>query len=78
MTGAQQAAATAIEKLAPRQALHAALLMFRHPATGVAMQFASEWPEDLRAALEAAAHENDSLARPNLLEYFDFFEHNAE
>lgn len=78
LTGAQQAVATAIEKLAPRQALHAALLMFRHPVTGAAMQFASEWPEDLRAALEMAAHETDSLARPNLLEYFDFFEHNAE
>lgn len=33
----------------PRQALHAALLGFRHPATGAALRFASPMPADMAA-----------------------------
>jgi 23S rRNA pseudouridine1911/1915/1917 synthase len=37
-----------------RQFLHASRLGFRHPSTGERMEFRSELPEDLRAALERA------------------------
>lgn len=36
-----------------RQALHAAVLGFRHPVTGERVRFATEPPEDFRRALEA-------------------------
>lgn len=78
LTGAQRASATAVEQLAPRQALHAAVLAFRHPMSAVAMEFRSEWPDDLRPLLGAAAHSEDLLARPNPLEYLDFFEPYAQ
>jgi 23S rRNA pseudouridine1911/1915/1917 synthase len=35
----------------PRQALHAAVLAFRHPATGMEMRFASKLPQDFRRLL---------------------------
>jgi 23S rRNA pseudouridine1911/1915/1917 synthase len=38
-----------------RQALHAALLRFRHPASGRTMEFASEPPEDFRQLIQAFA-----------------------
>ena len=38
-----------------RQFLHASRLRFRHPRTGEEMEFTSELPADLRAALERAA-----------------------
>jgi 23S rRNA pseudouridine1911/1915/1917 synthase len=34
-----------------RQALHAAVLAFRHPGTGTEMRFASELPQDFRTLL---------------------------
>lgn len=37
-----------------RQFLHASRLAFRHPGTGEAIEFTSELPDDLRAALERA------------------------
>ncbi len=37
---------------APRQALHAAELGFIHPATGLAMSFTSDWPDELRSLIE--------------------------
>ena len=36
-----------------RQALHAAVLGFRHPRTGAPLRFETPPPEDFRAALEA-------------------------
>lgn len=36
-----------MEQLAPRQALHAAVLAFRHPVSGVPCHFRSPWPSDL-------------------------------
>ncbi len=42
-----------IERATPRQALHAAGLAFRHPATGEALEFRAEWPADLMPALIA-------------------------
>jgi 23S rRNA pseudouridine1911/1915/1917 synthase len=38
-------------KIFGRQALHAAVLAFRHPATGKEMRFASQLPQDFRTLL---------------------------
>ncbi|MEP7325036.1 MAG: RluA family pseudouridine synthase [Gemmatimonadota bacterium] len=65
---AQQLAA-----LAPRQALHAAWLSFRHPATDLPVEFVSEWPADLAPLLEAAWG-SDPVAEPLSLRYLGFFE----
>jgi 23S rRNA pseudouridine1911/1915/1917 synthase len=45
----------------PRQMLHAALLGFRHPATGGRVEFSAPVPADMREALERL----DALARPD-------------
>ena len=42
-----------IEEQLARQALHAAVLGFVHPATGQALRFESPLPADMRDALEA-------------------------
>lgn len=42
--------------LLERQALHAAVLGFHHPITGLYMQFQSELPEDMRGAMTALAN----------------------
>jgi len=72
ISGASRRTAQAIERAAPRQALHAAALAFRHPATGEAVEFRAEWPTDLRAALLAAGGE-DLVARSDPLGYLRFF-----
>ncbi len=48
-------AARRLEALAPRQALHAALLAFRHPVSGTPLELSAAWPEDLWPLLSAAA-----------------------
>jgi 23S rRNA pseudouridine1911/1915/1917 synthase len=73
VSGPLRARAAELEKLAPRQALHSALLRFQHPATRQAVEFRSEWPQDLRAALAAASGDSTVLARPNPLQYIGFF-----
>ena len=73
MTGNQRPAASRIDKLASRQALHAAQLAFMHPVTGEAMDLRSDWPDDLRALLAEVAPDDGLLDRPNLLEYLGFF-----
>jgi 23S rRNA pseudouridine1911/1915/1917 synthase len=73
LSGPQRREAAAIERAAPRQALHAARLRFDHPATGEALDLRSEWPRDLRAALSAAAGDH-TLDRENSLQYLEFFE----
>ena len=72
ISGPGRRAAEAIERAAPRQALHAAALAFRHPATGEAVEFRAEWPADLSAALLASGGEN-LVARPDPLGYLGFF-----
>ena len=62
-----------LEALAPRQLLHAAALSFAHPVTGAPLSLTSEWPEDLRAALAAAAADANLLAQRNPLQYLGFF-----
>ena len=71
ITGAHHVAA-AVEREAPRQALHAAELRFAHPETREWLEFHSEWPQDLRPVLAAAAGDPTLLARPKVLEYLGF------
>ncbi len=47
------ARARADESGAPRQALHAGVLGFVHPATGEPLRFQSDWPRELRAWMES-------------------------
>jgi 23S rRNA pseudouridine1911/1915/1917 synthase len=74
MSGPQRTAAEALERLAPRQALHAAWLAFRHPATGAPLEFRAEWPADLAPLLVAAAGRLDAVAPTGALAYLHFFE----
>lgn len=73
VTGSQRPLAEAVERAAPRQSLHAALLGFHHPTSGEWVDFRSEWPPDLLPALAHAAADSSLLARPNVLDYLGFF-----
>jgi len=55
ISGVGRAEARHLESLAPRQALHAALLAFRHPISGEPLRLTSPWPIDLWPLLETAA-----------------------
>ncbi len=70
--GPARAQADALARATPRQALHAAWLAFRHPATGEMVEFRSEWPLDLRDALACAAGA-ERVARTAPLGYLHFF-----
>jgi len=72
ISGPPRRAAEALERATPRQALHAAALAFRHPASGEPLEFHSEWPADLRPALVALGAE-ELVARPDPLGYLLFF-----
>jgi 23S rRNA pseudouridine1911/1915/1917 synthase len=72
-SGSRRRAAEELERLAPRQALHAAYLAFRHPATGAPLEFRSEWPLDLRPLLLQAAGEPGAVADSFGLSYLQFF-----
>jgi 23S rRNA pseudouridine1911/1915/1917 synthase len=72
ISGAPRRSAEVLERATPRQALHAAALAFRHPASGEPLDFHSEWPSDLRPALLALGGE-DLVARPDPLGYLLFF-----
>ena len=72
ISGPPRRSAEALERATPRQALHAAALAFRHPATAEPLEFRSDWPSDLRPALLALGGE-DLVARPDPLSYLLFF-----
>jgi 23S rRNA pseudouridine1911/1915/1917 synthase len=72
ISGPARRRAEVLERATPRQALHAAALAFRHPVSGAPLEFQSEWPEDLRAALNVAGGE-DLVAEPEPLRYLRFF-----
>lgn len=74
MQGHQRIDAERLERAAPRQALHAAWLNFKHPATGQAMDFRAEWPADLAPVLKLAAGPADPVAPRDALAYLRFFE----
>jgi 23S rRNA pseudouridine1911/1915/1917 synthase len=73
ISGLARRTAERLERATPRQALHAAALAFRHPATGQALEFRSEWPPDLRDSLLAVGGE-ELVARPDPLGYLLFFD----
>jgi len=62
-----------LEALAPRQALHAALLAFRHPISGTPLRLTSPWPPDLWPLLEAAAGPGALASREAALDSMGFF-----
>ena len=72
ISGASRPAAEILERVTPRQALHAAALAFRHPETGERVTFESEWPADLLPALSAAAG-SGFVAGSAPLRYLQFF-----
>jgi 23S rRNA pseudouridine1911/1915/1917 synthase len=72
ISGPSRRTAEALERATPRQALHAAALAFRHPASGESLEFHAEWPADLRPTLLALGAE-DLVARPDPLGYLLFF-----
>ena len=73
ISGLARSRADRLEAVTPRQALHAAYLSFRHPASGAALEFTSEWPADLAPALRLAA-ESTPVAEHLSLRYLGFFE----
>jgi 23S rRNA pseudouridine1911/1915/1917 synthase len=72
ISGVARREAEALERATPRQALHAAALAFRHPATGEAMEFRAEWPADLRESLLTAGG-SEVVAHPDPLGYLLFY-----
>ena len=74
-SGSARRDAEALERATPRQALHAAGLAFRHPATGEPLEFRAEWPADLRDALLVAGG-RELVAHPEPLSYLLF--HNRD
>ncbi len=72
ISGTQRRAAERIAQAAPRQALHAAALAFRHPVSGAPLEFTAEWPAALRDALVVAGGE-ELVAHPEPLSYLRFF-----
>lgn len=73
ISGTARLRAEALERLAVRQALHAAYLAFKHPMTGEPVEFHSDWPADLRPLLAAAAGEFAPVAPTDWLRYLGFF-----
>jgi 23S rRNA pseudouridine1911/1915/1917 synthase len=56
-----------------RHFLHAAWLAFRHPVTGARVELRAPLPEDLRAALTAAAGRDAVVGDADPLEFYGFF-----
>ena len=55
--------AAALERLAPRQALHAAKLGFPHPRTGRTVEVQSKLPADMQALIACLERDRDAAAR---------------
>jgi 23S rRNA pseudouridine1911/1915/1917 synthase len=72
VSGAARKEAEALERVTPRQALHAAGLAFRHPLTGAPMEFRADWPADLWESLRMVAG-SEVVAHPDPLSYLLFF-----
>jgi 23S rRNA pseudouridine1911/1915/1917 synthase len=73
ISGPERLEARRLEALAPRQALHAALLAFRHPITGEPIRVTAPWPVDLWPLLEAAVGPGVVASRQAALEALGFF-----
>jgi len=73
ISGQQRARARALEAGAPRQALHAALLAFRHPVSGTPLRVHSPWPADLWPLLDSVAGPGVLARRESALDDLGFF-----
>ncbi len=72
VSGAARREADVLAQATPRQALHAAALAFRHPASGEPLSFRAEWPSDLRESLLLVAG-REVVAHPEPLSYLLFY-----
>ncbi len=72
ISGTGRKEARALEALAPRQALHAALLAFRHPISGVPLRLLSPWPVDLWPLLQLAMGAEHLTSREEALDQLGF------
>lgn len=72
ITGPGRQVARSLSELAPRQALHAALLAFRHPITGEPLELLSPWPEDLWPLLRTAVGDGVLESRETALAELGF------
>ena len=72
MSGPGRLTADQLERATPRQALHSALLAFKHPITGQPVECRSEWPADLMTSLRAALP-SEIVAGAEPLSYLGFF-----
>ena len=72
ISGVGRAQARLLDSLAPRQALHAALLAFRHPISGEPLRLTSPWPADLWPLLETAAGPGVLPSREEALDAIGF------
>jgi 23S rRNA pseudouridine1911/1915/1917 synthase len=77
ISGSLRSRAEMLERLAPRQALHAAYLGFHHPVTQAPLEFFSDWPADLRSLLVAATNGSIPVADSEALRYLLFFKAHA-
>lgn len=71
--GPARSLAERVERATPRQALHAAELRFRHPVTGVPLDFRSEWPADLAEPLRILQLVAGQVDPTHWLTYLGFF-----
>jgi 23S rRNA pseudouridine1911/1915/1917 synthase len=78
MSGPGRLEAERLERATPRQALHAAELVFKHPVSGTRLAFRSEWPQDLVPALDAARGPQAQVAPAPGLTYFEFFTYHPD
>jgi 23S rRNA pseudouridine1911/1915/1917 synthase len=73
MTGPGRTLAERVDRVAPRQALHSALLRFRHPASGQRLAFRSEWPADLAEPMRMLQPIAAQVDPSGWLTYLGFF-----
>jgi len=78
MTGPGRLEAERLARATPRQALHAAELVFKHPVSNERLAFRSEWPQDLGPALAAARGPDGQVAPAPGLTYFEFFKYRSD
>jgi 23S rRNA pseudouridine1911/1915/1917 synthase len=72
ISGHGMAVARRLEALAPRQALHATVLAFRHPISGEPLVLHAPWPADLWPLLTSAAGADPLPERVELLRSLGF------
>jgi 23S rRNA pseudouridine1911/1915/1917 synthase len=77
ITGPGRAQARALEALTRRQALHAALLAFRHPVLGTPLRVSAPWPTDLWPLLETATGPAILSGREAALDELGFYRADA-